>query len=340
MTQAVHEFDCERLASYLEGKIDGFSGPLTARKFAKGQSNPTFLLETPGGKYVLRRKPPGPLLKSAHAVDREYRVLQALEDSEVPVAKPYHLCTDDGVIGSWFYIMSYMEGRVFWDPSLPDLTPSERAQVFDQMNAVLAAIHSVDVNAVGLGDYGRPGNYYQRQIERWTKQYRASETETIAAMEDLIAWLPDHVPPDDGRVSLIHGDYRLDNVMFHADRFEIIAVFDWELSTLGHPIADLAYQCMQWRFGRDWQLKGLAGLDLGELGIPDETAYVAAYCRRMGIANLDHWPFYIAFCFFRLAAICQGVKKRALTGNASSDEALAVGNLTTPLAELGAAEIG
>lgn len=328
-------FDSDQLAAYLAERIPGFAGPLTAKKFSDGQSNPTFLLTTPGGQYVLRRKPPGQLLKSAHAVDREYRVLSALAASDVPVPRVFHLCEDDSVIGSAFYVMEYLEGRVFWDPALPDLSAEERRAVYDEMNKVLAAIHSVDLKAAGLEDYGRPGNYFERQVSRWSQQYQASQTETLPAMDSLMEWLPANLPPDDGQVSLIHGDYRIDNLMFAPDRLEVIAVFDWELSTLGHPLADLAYQVMQRYMGRDWQIKGLAGLDCEALGIPSEQQYISDYCQRMGISGIDHWSFYLAFSFFRFAAICQGVKHRALQGNASSSDAGAVGAMAAPLAELG-----
>ena len=340
MTEDVHGFEEARLAAYLERQVDGFEGPLRARKFADGQSNPTFLLEAASGKYVLRRQPPGALLASAHAVDREFRVLVALFGTGVPVARPYHLCTDETVIGSWFYIMEYMRGRVFWDPTLPELSRAERRAAYDEMNCILAAIHGVNIEAVGLSDFGKPGSYFARQIARWTKQYRASETEAIPAMERLLEWLPAHVPPDDGRVGLIHGDYRLDNMMFDRTRPEVVAVFDWELSTLGHPIADLAYQCMQWRLRDDWMVRGLAGADLEALGIPTEEEYRAAYCARTGLDVGDDWPFYIAFSFFRLAAICQGVKKRAFDGNASNERAIGVGAMAAPLAELGWREVG
>lgn len=327
--------DTDRLTTYLAAQVPGFSGPVTARKFSDGQSNPTFLLATPNERYVLRRKPPGQLLKSAHAVDREFRVLSALADSDVPVPWVFHLCEDDSVIGSAFYVMEYLDGRVFWDPALPDMTPQERGAVYDQMNRVLAAIHSVDLQAAGLEDYGRPGNYFERQVSRWSQQYEASQTEKLPAMDALMKWLPENLPPDDGRVSLIHGDYRIDNLMFARDRLEVIAVFDWELSTLGHPLADLAYQVMQRYMGRDWQIKGLAGLDCEALGIPSEQQYIEAYCRRMGIDAIEHWPFYLAFSFFRFAAICQGVKHRALQGNASSKDAAGVGAMAAPLSELG-----
>lgn len=327
-------FDTEKLAVYLTEHIDGFKGPLAAEKFAGGQSNPTFLLQAASGKYVLRRKPPGELLKSAHAVDREYRVMAALAQTDVPVVKVFHLCEDDSVIGSMFYIMEYIDGRVMWDPALPEQTNAERSAIYDEMNRVLAALHSVDVNAVGLADYGKPGNYFERQVGRWSKQYRASETETIPEMEQLMDWLPQHMPADDGRVSLVHGDFRLDNMMFHPQDAQVLALVDWELSTLGHPFADLAYQCMQLRMAHSGVMSGLAGIDRSELGIPSEEEYVAQYCRRMGLDGIDHWNFYLVFSFFRFAAILQGVKSRALAGNASSTKALQMGELVVPLAKL------
>ncbi len=325
--------DEQKLATYLERHIEGFKGPLTLEKFAGGQSNPTFLIRARSGRYVLRRKPPGFLLKSAHAVDREYRVTRALENTDVPVANPLHLCLDEAIIGSWFYVMDFIDGRIFWDPALPDLDKAERRAMFQEMNRVLAAIHSVDLKAAGLEDYGRPGNYFERQTSRWTKQYKASETEHIAPMEQLMDWVGKNIPQDDGAVSLIHGDYRLDNLIFHPTRPEIIAVVDWELSTLGHPLADLAYQCMQWRMPSASLMRGLDGLDRKELGIPAEEDYIRAYADRMGRDEIDHWPFYLAFSFFRLAAIVQGVLKRSLDGNASSKQAEEVGRLARPLAE-------
>ena len=328
------DFDEHRLVAYLEAYLPGFRGPLSASKFPRGQSNPTFALETPAGRYVLRRKPPGTLLKSAHAVDREYRVLEALAETDVPVPRVFHLCLDDAVIGSWFYVMEYVDGRVFWDPALPELASHERTDLYDELGNVLAAIHQVDIEAVGLADFGRPGNYYDRQVSRWTKQYRASQTRNIDAMEALIEWLPRHVPPDDGRVSLIHGDFRLDNVVFAHEEIRAIAVLDWELSTLGHPIADLAYQCMQRHMGRDFYFPGLGNLDAEAHGIPSEQAFIERYCQRTGIEHIDHWPFYLACSFFRLAAICQGVEKRALDGNASSEHARKVGAMVEPLAKL------
>lgn len=331
MTAAAHDFDLITLASYLEQQVDGFKGPLTAEKFTGGQSNPTFAITAASGRYVLRRKPAGILLKSAHAVDREFRVIQALADTDVPVAKVYHLCEDDSIIGSMFYLMEFIDGQVYWDPTLPTLNNAQRSTIYDEMNRVLAALHSVDIEAVNLSDYGKPGNYFERQIGRWGKQYRASETETLPAMEKLMQWLPANLPVDDGKVSLVHGDFRLDNMMFDTQQHKVLALVDWELSTLGHPYADLAYQCMQLRLPTDSALSGLQGIDRTALGIPSEESYIASYCQRMGIAKIDNWSFYIAFSFFRLAAILQGVKKRALDGNASSNKAIEMGELVKPL---------
>ncbi len=333
--------DLSRLQGYLEEHVSGFSGELSAEKFPGGQSNPTFKLTAGDQHYVLRRKPPGELLKSAHAVDREYRVISALADTDVPVAKTYCLCEDEDVIGSMFYVMEYMDGRVFWDAKVPEVEDNdERAAIYDEMNRVLANLHNVDVDAVGLSDFGRPGNYFERQISRWTKQYRASETELNANMETLIEWLPANLPPDDGVVSLVHGDYRLDNVMFHKTEPRIIAVLDWELSTLGHPLADLSYQCMAWALPYSEQgMSGLGGVDRAALGLPSDQEYVARYCERTGRSNIENWKFYMVFCFFRLAAILQGVKKRALIGTASSAEATAKAAAVDPLAEAGVATI-
>lgn len=334
MSEQVDALDDVALAEYLTAHVEGFKGPLSSQKFSGGQSNPTFLIEAASGKYVLRRQPPGKLLKSAHAVDREYRVYEALAKTEVPVPKVYHLCEDRDILGSMFYVMEFCEGRIFWGAALPELESNEqRAQAYDQMNRVLAAIHSVDLEAVGLADYGKPGNYFERQLSRWTEQYRASEIDKIPAMDQLITWLEGHIPEDDGRVSLVHGDYRLDNMMFAPDKADVIAVLDWELSTLGHPFADLAYQCMQLRMpAAKSGMSGLAGVDRAALGIPSEAEYVAQYCERMGIEKIDHWSFYLAFSFFRLAAIAQGVAKRAQDGNASNKEAKKVGAYVAPLA--------
>lgn len=327
------DFDTSTLGRYLEAQVDGFKGPLTATKFAGGQSNPTFLIAAASGNYVLRRKPPGELLKSAHAVDREYQVIAALSPTQVPVAKVYHLCQDDTVIGSMFYLMEYIDGRVFWDPALPEATPATRTAIYTEMNRVLAALHSVDIDAVGLSDYGRPGNYFERQISRWSSQYRASETETIPQIEQLIQWLTANMPTDDGKVALAHGDFRLDNMMFAHNSTKVLALVDWELSTLGHPYADLAYQCMQLRMPATGVMPGLGNIDRSALGIPTEDEYLAMYCQHMGLSHIPHWNFYLAFSFFRFAAILQGVKKRALEGNASSPKALAMGQLVKPLAQ-------
>ncbi len=314
---AVADLPLDRLGPYLEARGLGLGALVEARKFAGGQSNPTFLLTTATGRVVLRRKPPGELLKSAHAVDREFRVMAALAGTDVPVPRMRHLCEDDGVIGSAFYVMDYVEGRIFWEHPLPDLAADERGAVYDAMNAALAALHRVDPAAVGLGDFGRPGSYFARQLARWAGQYRASETVAISDMDALIAWLERALPPDDGRASLVHGDWRLDNMIFAPDAPRILAVLDWELATLGHPFADLAYQCMQWRLPLEGAFRGLGDLDRRAHGLPTEEDYVERYCARMGLPGIPDWDFYLAFSFFRLAAILQGVHKRALDGNAS-----------------------
>ncbi|MCG8668357.1 MAG: phosphotransferase [Pseudomonadales bacterium] len=326
-------FDTNKLSDYLADQISGFEGPLQATKFDGGQSNPTFLLQTPNQKYVLRRKPPGQVLKSAHAVDREFRVMTALANTNVPVAKTYHLCEDESVIGSMFYVMEYINGRVFWDPTLPELDNSQRNAVYLEMNRVLAELHKVKVDEVGLSDYGKPGNYYERQIGRWTKQYRASETGCITSMEKLMEWLPNNIPQDDGKVVVAHGDFRLDNMMFHQTQTKVLALVDWELSTLGHPYADLAYQCMQLRMKYDSIMPGLGGIDRQSMGIPSEQEYVAAYCKHMEISEIKGWEFYLIFSFFRFAAILQGVKKRAIGGNASNENAMGLGEMVEPLGE-------
>ena len=311
----------DALGPYLAEHIDGFGSLVSIDKFKAGQSNPTYLVNATGGKFVLRAKPPGELLKSAHQVDREYRVMKALWPTPVPVPRVLHLADDDSPIGRMFFVMEYLDGRVLWDPALPEANDNaDRAAIYDAMNATLAALHEVDIEAVGLSDFGKPGSYFERQLTRWTSQYRASETERVEAMERLIDWLEKNQPPDDGIVGLVHGDYRLDNMMFAKDAARVIAVLDWELSTLGHPYADLAYQCMQWRLPHSSGFRGLGGLDRAALGIPSEGDYVAAYCRRRGIDGIGNWTFYLAFSFFRLAAICQGVYKRALDGNASNPE--------------------
>jgi len=306
------------LDAWASARVGGWRGPSVAKKFATGQSNPTYLIENPGGRFVLRRKPPGKLLKSAHMIEREFRVLKALEGTGFPAPRALALCEDDGVIGTAFYLMAHVDGRIFWNPAMPDLRREERAPVFDAMNDGLARLHGIDVAAVGLSDFGKPGSYFARQLQRWTEQYRASETDRIEDMERLIAWLGPNVPADDGRVSLVHGDWRIDNMIFDARSPKLLAVLDWELSTLGHPFADIAYQCMFWRLPNAWN--GLGGVDRKEAGIPTEADYVAAYCRRADLDHIPGWTFLIAFSFFRIAAIAQGVYKRSLDGNASNPE--------------------
>ena len=330
-----HRFDTERLAEYMRRHVDDFAGPIDVEQFKGGQSNPTYLVHAGGKSYVMRRKPPNKLLPSAHAVDREYRVITALAATDVPVAKTYALCTDEAVIGTAFYIMDYVEGRILWDPALPGMTPAERSAVFDEMNRVIAALHRVDYGAVGLGNYGKPGSYFARQIDRWSKQYRASETETIEAMEHLIDWLPQHIPADD-QTRIVHGDFRIDNVIFHPGEPRALAVLDWELSTLGHPMSDFAYHCLMWRMSAG-EFRGLADMDVKALGIPSEPEYVAAYCRRVGREPVpEHeWEYYMAFNLFRLAAIVQGVLARALQGNASNQNALETGRRARALGEAG-----
>jgi len=320
MSNASAQLDTTAVTSWLEKHLPGFSGPVSAEKFPGGQSNPTFRLTTPKGTYVLRRKPPGTLLKSAHAVDREYCVQKALADTDVPVARMHVLCEDDDVIGSAFYVMEDVRGRNLDDPRLDSVEFAMRGRIFDEMNRVLAAIHNVDIDAVGLSDYGAAGNYYRRQIDRWSKQYRASETETIPQMEELMAWLDANAPEDDGRRTLVHGDYRIDNLLFAPDGPQCLAVLDWELSTIGHPFADLAAVIMQWRRPAGSEGRGLAGVDRAAQGLPSDGAFIEAYCRRTGVERIDRFGFYLAFCFFRMAGILQGVKKRALDGNASNPE--------------------
>ena len=334
----VSSLDEAKLLAYLEANVDGFVGPISVSKFAGGQSNPTFKIDASSGSYVLRRQPPGELLKSAHAVDREYRVVSALADSDVPVAKVYHLCEDREIIGSMFYLMEFCEGNIYWRPELNDVeSPTQRGQMYDEMVKVLAAIHSVDIDKAGLSDYGRPGNYFQRQLDRWSAQYRASELETINEMDRLIIWLGDNMPADDGKVSLVHGDYRLDNLMYAKDNSQVIAVLDWELSTLGHPYADLAYLIMGMKLPASTNknmVGGLGAIDWASQGIPSEEEIVARYCGLMNIEKIENWNFCMAFSFFRLAAICQGVAKRAVDGNASNAAADDVAALVRPLVEL------
>ena len=325
----------EKLNTHLQGASVDIGEVLSAEKFSGGQSNPTFKIETADKSYVLRRQPPGKLLKSAHAVDREFKVISALADTDVPVPQAIHLCTDPEVLGAMFYIMEYKQGRIFWKSALPEITDNQvRGQMYDEMNRVLANLHNVDVEKVGLGDYGKPGNYFERQVQRWTKQYRAAETTHIQELEDLMVWLDANIPADDGQVSLVHGDFRLDNMIFDLQEPKVIAVLDWELSTLGHPFADLAYQCMQLRLPSNMgHAPGLGGLNRADLGVPDEQTYIAQYCQRRGIDPIENWPFYLAFSFFRLAAIVQGVVKRAQQGNASNAKAASLEAMMKPLAQ-------
>ncbi len=329
-----HAFDTERLAAWMREHVDGGIGTLEIAQFKGGQSNPTYLVTAGARRFALRRKPPGKLLPSAHAVDREYRVMAALAGTDVPVPKTYALCDDAEVIGTAFFLMDYVEGRVLWDPTLPELTPAQRTAHYREMNRVIAALHRVDPAAVGLADYGKPGNYLARQIDRWSRQYRASETERIEAMDRLIEWLPANVPPGE-ETSIVHGDYRIDNVVFHPTEPRILAVLDWELSTLGHPLADFAYHCMTWRMPEGAHARGLAGVDFAALEIPTEHEYVAMYCKATGRDRIDHFEYYVAYNMFRLAAILQGVMARALQGNAASAEALAAGRRTRAIAEEG-----
>lgn len=338
-----HAFDQDRLVAWLRPRVPGFDGAVTVAQFKGGQSNPTFRLTAGDRAYVLRRKPPGTLLPSAHAVDREFRVISALHGTAVPVARPHALCEDPDVIGSAFYLMDCVEGRVLWDPTLPGMTPAERGPIFDEMNRVIAALHSVDPEAVGLGDYGKAGDYLARQVGRWTKQYRAAETEPIEAMNRLIDWLPQRIPASDADPAvtrIVHGDYRLDNVIFHPTEPRILAVLDWELSTLGHPMVDFAYHCMTWRMQGEGS-RGLAGVDLAALGIPDEASHLRRYLDRVHSATGRsgdsvpdaEWAYYLVFNMFRLVGILQGITARALQGNASNSRALEAGKRARPLAD-------
>ncbi|MEO8298206.1 MAG: phosphotransferase family protein [Burkholderiales bacterium] len=319
------EPDAQALAAFIRERIEPFDGSLAVRRVEGGQSNPTFIVDAGSRRYVLRRKPPGALLQSAHAVDREFRVLAALQGSGVPVPRARALCQDPAVLGSEFYLMDFVEGRILSDQTLPGLAPAERRAHYDELNRVMAALHGVDYRAIGLQDYGREGRYVERQVERWTRQYRAAETRRLEPMERLIEWLPAHVPPQQA-TSLVHGDFRLDNLIFHATEPRIVAVLDWELSTLGDPLVDFAYHCLSWHLPLGMH-RTLVGVDVAPLGIPTEAEYVAAYCHRTGRGEggrIPHWAYYLAFNMFRLAAIQQGIAKRALDGNAANSKAEAV----------------
>ena len=332
------------LQAYCDSNVPEVGKLLSLQKFSGGQSNPSFKLTTSMGEFVLRRQPLGHLLKSAHAVDREYRIIAALQETNVPVPKAIHLCTDVEIIGSQFFIMSFVDGDIFWNASLTELderpcfgesSNSKRAKIYEQMNQALVNLHSVNPEELGLSDFGRPGNYFSRQLVRWTKQYIAAKTEENRNVECLIQWLNENLPDDDGLVSIVHGDFRLDNMIFSHDNQNLCAILDWELSTLGHPYADLAYQCMQLRLPSTMgNVPGLGGIHREELGIPSEEDYVALYCQRAGISKIENWQFYIAFSFFRLLSIVQGVVKRGKDGNASNPKALELEQLLTPLSNL------
>lgn len=330
-------FDPQRLSDWLAPRVEGLIGPLTVRQFKGGQSNPTYRIETPGRLYVLRRRPPGALLASAHAVDREFRVLSALAATGFPVARPLVHCTDEAVIGTEFYLMEHVEGRIFWDPAMPGSDPEERAGIYDAMNATLARLHSFDPAELGLADFGRAEGYVARQVRRWGQQYRASETHTVPEMDRLIAWLPDHVPTGT-RAALVHGDYRLDNLIIAPGKPQVAAVLDWELATLGDPIADAVYHFMTWVMPRAPDGSGtgsLMGLDLAALGIPDLDAYAGAYAKRAGLAEIPHLETYLAYNFFRLAAILQGIAGRVRDGTAVNENAAHMSRQVRPLAAAG-----
>lgn len=332
--RAAHQFDVAALEAWMAGHVDGFVGPLRIEQFRGGQSNPTYKLVTPARSYVLRRKPPGKLLPGAHAVDREYRVITALGAQGFPVARTWGLCLDEAVIGTAFYVMDMVEGRIFWEPDFPDVAAADRPLYFDAMNGTLAALHGIDPEAAGLSDYGKPGNYFARQISRWSKQYVDDvDAGRVDAMDRLVDWLPANVPPDEPQPRVIHGDFRCDNMIFHSTEPRVIAVLDWELSTLGHPLADFSYNLMMYRMPYGVS-SGLVGLDLAALNIPDEADYVAAYCRRTGRDGIPHLDFYVAFNLFRLAGIVHGIKGRVARGTASSAHAASMAAGLEPLAEL------
>ena len=332
--RSAHRFDTGRLAEWMAREVEDYAGPLAVEQFKGGQSNPTYKLVTPARNYVLRRKPPGQLLPGAHAVDREYRVITALGAQGFPVARTYGLCLDEEVIGTSFYVMEMVEGRIFWEATFPEVPAPERPAYFDAMNATLAALHGIDPDEAGLSDYGKPGNYFARQIGRWSKQYESDvEAGRVAAMDRLVSWLPENIPEDEPKARVIHGDYRCDNMIFHPTEPKVLAVLDWELSTLGHPLADFSYHLMMYRMPHGMSA-GLGGLDLAALNIPSESDYVAAYCRRTGRAGIPDLDFYMAFNLFRLAGILHGIKGRVARGNAASAHAAAMVEGLEPLAEL------
>ena len=323
----------DALAHYLQAQGLTGNGPLSLSPLSGGQSNPTFRLSTGDRHFVLRKKPPGQLIASAHAIDREYRVMKALQGSSVPVPRMFAYCEDESIVGTPFYLMEFLEGRVLVDQSLPDMEPTERGAIYREMNRVIATLHRVDYEAAGLASYGKPGNYFARQITRWSRQCRESTLPVNAAMQQLMEWLPEHIPAGD-ETTLVHGDYRLDNLVFHPTEARVLGVLDWELSTLGHPLADLSYQCMAWRIAPAlW--RGIAGLDLAALGIPSEAQYVAMYAQATGRDPAEHWEFYLAYNLFRMAAILHGIAQRAADGNAAADDAVETGRKAGPLAELG-----
>ena len=340
MNDGVHTLDVEKLSDYLTQQLDEFTGIKKSKKFNTGQSNPTYLLETAEKKYVLRKKPPGKLLPSAHAVDREYRIIKALEETKVPVPRTVFFCNDESIIGTIFYVMEFVDGRIFWDPTLPEIDENKRMNVYEETVRIMAELHKIDVEKAGLLDFGKPGNYFERQVGRWIKQYRAAETENYPEVETLIAWLEKTMPDDDGLISIVHGDYRLYNMIFDHREERMLALLDWELSTIGHPYADLAYQCMNWHIPQIGITPGLAGINLEKLGIPSEDDYVSNYCSKMGINSIPNWSFYLAFGFFRLAGIAQGVYKRSIQGNASADNAKELGAAVPILGKIALSIVG
>jgi len=330
-----HRFDENVLKSHLNGVLPDFAGPMSVLQFRGGQSNPTFHISTSDKKYVLRKKPPGKLMPSAHAVDREYRILTALLDTGVPVPRVLHFCDTEAVIGTPFYVMEYLPGRILRNPLLPDMDSAERKAIYDAMNDTLARLHNLDWKATGLEDYGKPDNYIARQVALWSRQYEASKTGDVPAMDQLMNWLPDNIPADDSS-SIVHGDFRLENLMFDEKEPKVIAVLDWELSTLGHPLSDLAYNCMTYHLPSDSKIaRGFVGSDIAPLGIPSEKDYASAYCNRTGREGIVDWAFFMAFSLFRTAAIQQGVYARALGGNASSETAHQFGKTFAFVAERG-----